>query len=79
MPNGHINVETFFDSDGNRTCAKDFKSGKVCAYYRTQRFGTIETCAFAPEQKKYAEQLQRRGNEGEGSLIPAKWCPIVNG
>jgi len=77
MPNGRIDVETYFDANGNRTCATNFTDGHVCEHYRTQRFGTYETCVFAPERNKYAERLQRRGNDGKGSLIPADWCPIV--
>jgi len=78
MPNGRIDVETFFDADGNRTCATNFADGHVCKFYRTQRFGTLETCLFAPQQNKYAEQLKRRGADDKGSLIPADWCPIVS-
>ena len=77
MPTGRIDVEIYFDADGNRTCATNFADGHVCKYYRTQRFGTRETCVFAPEQNKYAEQMQRRGGDGKGSLIPASWCPIA--
>lgn len=76
MPNGRIDVKTYFDSYGHRTCATDFTNGNVCAYYRAQKFGTQETCVFAPKHNKYAEQLHRRGDNGLGSLIPAPWCPI---
>jgi len=78
MPKGRIDVEIYFDADGNRTCASNFKDGSFCKFYRTQRYGTIETCAFAHKQNKYADQLQRRGENGIGSLIPGDWCPIVN-
>jgi hypothetical protein len=77
MPKGRIDVEVYFDSDGNRTCATNFENGSVCEYYRTQRFGTRETCVFAPREKKYAEQIRRRGDDGKGMLIPPDWCPIV--
>ena len=73
---GYIEVETFYDKDGNRTCAVDFNAGIVCKFYRTQRFGTYETCIFAPNANKYADQLLRRGDDGTGSLIPGNWCPI---
>ena len=78
MPTGHIIVETYYDAEGNRTCATDFNNGQVCAYYRTQRFGTHETCVFAPGNGKYSAELNRRGGENLGSLIPAEWCPIVD-
>lgn len=80
---GRIDVEVFFDPEGNRTCAKDFQTGKVCKYYRTQKFGVLETCAFAPDgHKGYLETLRRRGTDGSlygngmGYLIPGDWCPI---
>lgn len=79
MPKGRIEieVEVYFDSDGNRTCATNFEDGSVCKLYRTQRFGMWETCLFAPWGKKYAEQIPRRGDDGRGTLIPPVWCPIV--
>ncbi len=76
MPIGYIKVTIFLDKDGNRTCASDFKTGKVCEYYRTQRFGINETCVFAPIRGKYSEQINRRGRDRTGTLITPKWCPI---
>jgi hypothetical protein len=75
MPTGHIDVEVYFDSKGNRTCAVNFTTGQVCKYYRTQRFGTYETCLFAPSQGQFLEHLQRQ--DGDGRLIPGDWCPII--
>ena len=72
----YVEVEIYHDEDGNRTCAEDFSNGKVCQFYMTQRFGTYETCAFSPKNSRYSGQLQRRGDDGTGSLIPGDWCPI---
>jgi len=76
MKQGCIYVEVYHDSDGNMTCAKDFSTGEVCEFYRSQRFGTEETCLFAPSSVRYSTTLKRRGDNGLGSLIPGDWCPI---
>ena len=77
MKKGTIKVEVFFfDEDGERACAKDFTTGEVCPYYRTQNFGTRETCCFAPDDGKKMALLERRGDDSLGSLIPGDWCPI---
>ena len=73
---GIIEFEIYHDKDGNRTCAADFNDGRICKFYRTQRFGTRETCLFSPDVNKYADTLRRRGYGGLGSLIPGDWCPI---
>lgn len=70
-----IEVKAYRDSKGNRTCAKDFPTGRVCVFYRTQRFGCHETCVFAEESGKYSAGMNRRDN-GDGSLIPLDNCPI---
>ncbi len=83
---GVIKTRIFFDADGNRTCAVDFSKGLVCDFFRSQRFGSHETCLFAPEAGKYSERLERRGpcnknivgSPNAGSLIPGKFCPIEN-
>lgn len=41
-------------------------------FYRTRTFGTRETCVFAED----GETLSRRGNDGLGTLIPLKSCPV---
>ena len=71
MTQGRIDVEIFFDCEGRRTCAVDFANGRVCPFYRTQRFGTHETCVFAPKN----EQLHRRSEVGY--LVTPDWCPII--
>jgi len=71
-----IEAERYFDPQGFPTCATDFSTGKICEFMRTQRFGANETCIFAPESHKgYTECMNRRKN-GEGYLIPGKWCPL---
>lgn len=73
---GIIRTQIFFDENGERTCALDFEKGVVCEFYRTQHFGTHETCLFAPSAGKRSEKLERRGSDGLGLLIPGKWCPL---
>lgn len=73
---GIIRTKIFFDQNGERTCALDFEKGAVCEFYRTQHFGTHETCLFAPSAGKRTEKLERRGSDGLGLLIPGKWCPL---
>ena len=73
---GIIRTKIFFDDNGERTCALDFEKGAVCEFYRTQHFGTHETCLFAPSCGNRGEGLERKGFDGLGLLIPGKWCPI---
>lgn len=70
-----ILIDIYFDPDGNRTCALDFRTGKVCKFYRTKRMGTYETCVFAPNEYRYDGLLNRR--ESNGALIPGEWCPLT--
>lgn len=66
------------DAYGKPTCAADFSCGRVCALYRTQRFGTREICLLGAEDGAYTETLQRREKNGkrEGTLIPHECCPF---
>lgn len=76
-----IEVTAYKDQHGNQTCAADFRDGKVCKFYRTQRFGCNETCLFADNTGKYSGILERRKlDDGSrmGTLIPGEWCPIWN-
>ena len=73
---GIIRTQIFFDENGERTCALDFEKGLVCEFFRTQHFGTHETCLFAPSCGKRTEMLERRGPNCMGLLIPGKWCPL---
>ena len=61
---------------GSPMCATDFNNGKVCQFYRTQRFGTIETCLFAPPGYRGMSESLPRSKNGQGVLIPGGWCPI---
>jgi len=60
------------DKNGNPTCGTNFADGNSCEFFRAQRFGTIETCLFAPAGGRYLKQLERR----ESGLIPGDWCPL---
>jgi hypothetical protein len=73
-----IRVTKYRDDLGRPTCALNFKTGDVCEFFRTQRFGTIDTCLFAEQQYKYRES-QLRYNNGNGHTIPLNNCPIWNG
>lgn len=60
-------------SEGRPTCARSFKTGKVCIFYRSGNFGTEETCVFAPEgEDGKAEKIERV----QGFLHPPLWCPV---
>ena len=70
-----IIVKAYRDSKGNPTCARNFETGEVCIFYRTQRFGCHETCVFGDTESKYMKSLKRRDG-GNGSLIPLACCPV---
>ena len=70
-----IKVKAYRDSKGNPACARNFRTGEVCIFYRTQRFGCHETCVFGDTESKYMESLKRRDG-GNGSLIPLTRCPV---
>ena len=77
-----LDVIRYRDQENRPTCAGNFETDDVCIYYRTQRFGTHETCLFAGEgHRGLGASLQRRksivGNiPSNGTLIPIKECPI---
>jgi len=58
-----IAVTAYRDSRGNPACARNFETGEVCVFYRTQRFGCHETYVFGEKDSKYMERLQRRSGE----------------
>jgi hypothetical protein len=66
-----ISVDAYVDIDGERTCARSFERNEFCQFYRLSNFGTKESCVFAID----SEILERR-DDGMGSLIPLKNCPI---
>lgn len=71
----YMPVATYCDPDGNPSCAADFSCGKVCSFYESSLFGTIEHCFFGERAGKSFETLKRRG-DGTGTLIPLSNCPI---
>ena len=76
-----IPVVRYRDAQGQPTCAIDFPGGKVCEFYRTQRFGFNETCLFAEGAAgaRYTATMQRRtgkDRDGTGTLIPLATCPV---
>lgn len=68
-----VTFAAYKDDDGNPCCAKQFGTGEVCIFYRTAKFGLIETCAFLDTHVS----LKRR-NEGIGTLIPCDKCILWN-
>jgi hypothetical protein len=78
--NVSIEVVAYRDKDGNPCCASDFKKGEVCVFYRSYRFGCGETCVFAETGAyKRQQEMQRRGEDGLGTLIPLPQCPVWAG
>ena len=75
-----ISCWRYLDKDNNPTCAVDFSTGEICEFLRCQRFGTWETCLFAPtENRGFGYPLKRRGKGKKrelGTLIPGDWCPL---
>ena len=70
-----LQIVRYRDADGNPTCAIDFQTGRVCAFYGTQQFGQRETCWFAEKSGRKWDAVQRR-NGGLGTLIPIPLCPV---
>ena len=74
-----IEVTAYKDQHRNPTCAKDFRDGSVCEFYRTQSFGCHETCLFSPDSRRgrYVGMERRElADGGIGTLIPGDWCPV---
>lgn len=73
-----IEVPAYRDDNGNPCCAANFQTGEVCPFFRTQCFGTHETCVFAESADgKRTRGINRRG-DGAGTLIPLDTCPVWN-
>lgn len=74
---GGITVKTFFRPDGQRTCAEDFRDGRVCALLRLARQGTEEHCAAVDPAKSMLHRGDGENGPGTGYLIPHDDCPIT--
>lgn len=72
---GSLPIVRYRDDDGNPTCAADFQNGRVCIFYRTQKFGCLETCVFA-DVDGWRRMPTRRRKGGEGTLVPLPTCPL---
>lgn len=80
----NLTVTKYMTPVGKQTCALNFETGEVCIFYRTQRFGTCETCLFVAENHRGIGRILKRevgsnGIPGDGFLIPDKECPIKRG
>lgn len=77
MPKEEATIKTYRyrSEDGLPTCATNFKTGEVCEFHCTMRFGTTDTCIFAIGNGAPPLRLERRDN-GKGLLIPGDWCPL---
>ena len=65
-----LTFERYRDKDNQPTCASNFSEHKVCKFYATRKFGTVELCVF------HTEQMLERRNSHYGTLIPVKNCPM---
>lgn len=63
-----IDVVRYTTPSGDPTCAGDFPVGKVCIFYSTEKFGSVEGCS-------YTGHLLKREND-LGYLIPCDGCPV---
>ena len=70
-----LTFDRYRDNDGNPTCAVNFKTGEICQFYATQRFGINETCIFAPPSWRGTTSIMER-RPNDGTLIPGDWCPL---
>lgn len=70
-----IPVVKYRDDKGRPTCARNFNTGEVCQFYRTQRFGLNDTCLFSDMSGRYWRTMDRYDNSF-GYLIPLDNCPL---
>lgn len=80
----NLTVTKLITPSGKQTCALNFETGEVCAFYRTQRMGTHETCLFLEAghggiARMLLRDVSTKGVPGDGFLIPDKDCPIRRG
>jgi len=73
-----IEVVRYRDPEGRPTCALSFNTEEVCKFFRTQKFGTVDTCLFAEQYYKYNESQQRYNDDIYGYMIPLSNCPVWN-
>lgn len=73
-----LSVKRYRDKKGRPTCASNFATEEVCVFYRTERFGTNDTCVFASVNYKYKETMERylESDGIIGCMIPLRLCPI---
>jgi hypothetical protein len=60
-----LEVEIYRTPEGKPTCASDYRTGKVCEFLRTRKFGTVNVCFFGD-----------RDMLDEGYQAPHDGCPI---
>lgn len=72
-----ISITAFKDGD-KPCCARDFNKGEVCTFYRSSHMGTREFCGVSYNNDGSFQELERRGKDGTGTLIPCRDCPVWN-
>ena len=63
-----IPVTAYRTPEGAPTCARDFGDGRVCKFFTTRKFGTVDCCAYL------GRDLEREN--GNGWLNPLPDCPV---
>ncbi len=67
-----ITIEVFRTPQGEPTCSA--AAGKQdCEYLTSRKYGLVAVCLFG------WVDLDRRGADGTGYLIPSKACPLWHG
>jgi len=64
-------VTRYRDDDGLPACAANFATADVCVFWRSKSFGQREVCWW-----EGGTLLHRRGEKGNGTLIPQDNCPL---
>jgi len=73
-----LEVEVYENPDGEPTCGSDFRTGDVCQFILSQRYGTEYTCVFAANEVRGMKMPLSATDNGMGYLIPCKECPLHN-
>jgi len=65
MNDAILRIKRYTDKDGSPTCAKDFRTGEVCQFLYTKRFGSILMCNL------YEHELYE-----DSPIQPLKQCEL---
>ncbi len=68
-----IRIEVFRTPQGEPTCCENAFANQMCRWLSSRKFGLVPMCGMN------FKDLDRRGADGTGYLVPDDRCPLWQG